>query len=79
MQQKLVQILFTSKSWGFWKQHRKRTVKATLKTGKYVYYVFTENIYSAHNPMQFAVFSKHLLTSYNNDSKSSYFEGSIIH
>ena len=46
----------------------KGTVKATPKIGKYVYYIFTENICSARNPMQVVVFCKHVLILYNNDS-----------
>ena len=68
MQQKLVQNFFMLKSWSLWKQHRKGTVKATPKIEEYVYYIFTENIWSAHNPMQVVVFSKHVLILYNNDS-----------
>ena len=29
---------------------------------KYVYYIFTENICSARNPVQVVVFGKHVLT-----------------
>ena len=68
MQQRLVQNFFTSKSWSFWKQHRKRTVKATSKIEEYVYYIFTENICSACYPMQVVVVCKHVLILYNNDS-----------
>ena len=52
--------------------NRKGTTKATPKIEKYVYYIFTENICSARNPMKVVVFCKHLLTLYktlyNNDS-----------
>ena len=61
MQQILVQNLFTTRSWSFWKQHRKGTAKSTPKVEKYVYYIFTENICSACNPMQVVVFCKHVL------------------
>ena len=42
--------------------------KATPKIEKYVYYIFTENISSALNPMQVVGFSKQVLILYNNDS-----------
>ena len=61
MQQKIVQNFFTTRSWSSWKKHRKGTAKATPKIEKYVYYVFTENICSACNPMQVVVFCKHVL------------------
>ena len=38
------------------------------KIEKYAYYLFTENICSARNPMQVVVFCKHALVFYNNDS-----------
>ena len=37
------------------------TAKATPKIEKYGYYIFTENICSARNPMQVLVFCKHVL------------------
>ena len=58
MQQKLVQNCFTTRSWSFWEYHKKGTAKATPKIKKYVYYVFTENICFARNPMQVVVFCK---------------------
>ena len=61
MQQKLVQIFFTARSWSFWKTPRKGTAKVTPKIEKHVYYVFTENICSACNPVQVVVFCKHVL------------------
>ena len=39
----------------------KNRKKATLKTERYVYYIFTENICSACNPMQVVVFCKNLV------------------
>ena len=68
MQQKLFQNLFLTRSWSFWKKHRKETGKATPKIEKYVYFTFTENICSARNPMQMVVFCKHVLILYNNGS-----------
>ena len=61
MQQKLVQNVFTTRSWSFWEKHGKGAAKTTPKIEKYVYYVFTENICSACNPMQMVVFCKHVL------------------
>ena len=52
MRQKLVQNLFTTRSWSFWKQHKKETAKATPTIEKCVCYIFTESICSAFNPMQ---------------------------
>ena len=68
MQQKVVQNFFTTRSWSFWKQHRKGTTKATPKIGRDGYYIFTVNICSARNPIQVVAFSKHVLILYNNDS-----------
>ena len=45
----------------------KGSVKATPKIETYVYYIFTENICSARNPMQVVVFRKYVLTLYNNE------------
>ena len=61
MQQKVVQNFFTTRSWSFWKQHRKGTTKATPKIGRDGYYIFTVNICSALNPIQVVAFSKHVL------------------
>ena len=47
---------------------QERTAKATPKIEKYVYYIFTEDICSACNPMQVVVFCKHALILQNNDS-----------
>ena len=60
MQQKLVQNFFTTRSWSFWKYHRKGTVNATPKIEKYKY-MFTENICPAHNQIQVVAFRKHVL------------------
>ena len=35
---------------------------------KYVYYIFTDNIYFAYNPMQVIAFCKNVLILQNNDS-----------
>ena len=69
MLQKLVQNLFTIRSWSFWKKHKTRTAKATPKIENYLYYVFTDNIYFVCNPMQVVVFCKHVLILQKNDSK----------
>ena len=45
----------------------KGSVKATPKIETYVYYIFTENICSARNPMQVVVFRKHVLILYSNE------------
>ena len=60
MQQKLVQMFLQRES-GAFGNNRKGTRKATPKSEKYVYYVFTENIFSVCNPVQVVVFCKHLL------------------
>ena len=77
MHQKLVQNFFTTRSWSFWKNHRKGTAKVTPKIEKYAYYIFTENICSACNPMQVVVFCKHVLTTVKR-LKLSHFEAMII-
>ena len=38
------------------------------KIEKYVYYIFTENIFAARNPMQVVVFCEQVLIVYNSDS-----------
>ena len=55
MQQKLFQKFLPQKA-GAFGNNTKGTAKATLKLKKYVYYIFTENICSACNPMQVVVF-----------------------
>ena len=61
MQHKLVQKFFTTRSWSFWNEHMKGTPKGTPKIEEYMYYILTENICSACNPMQAVVFCKHVL------------------
>ena len=62
MQQKLVQKCFKQEAGAFGNNiARPGIVKATPEIEKYVYYIFTENIYSAHNPMLVVVFCKHVL------------------
>ena len=45
---------------------------------RYMYQIFTENIYSACNPMQIVVSYKHVLIFLEERLKFSHFEGSII-
>ena len=43
MQQKLFQKNFTTRSWNFWKKHRKETAKATPKIKKiWMLYIYRE-------------------------------------
>ena len=77
MPQKLVPIFFYNKKLEFLEINRKWTVKATPGIEKYVYYIFTENICSARNPMQAVVFCKRI-NFVEQRLKFFHFEGSII-
>ena len=68
MQQKLGQILFTPRSWSFWKQHRKGTTRSMPKIKIYIYYIFTENICPTRNATQVVVFCQNVLILQKNDS-----------
>ena len=59
MQQKLVQN-FLQEAGAFGNNIGKEPQKPRPKL-KYIYYIFTENICSACNPMQVVVFYKHVL------------------
>ena len=61
MQQKLVKCFLPQEAGAFGKNTKKEPQSARLKLKKYVYYIFTENICSAWNPMQMAVFCKNVL------------------
>ena len=67
MQQKLFQFFLQQEAAAFGNNIGKEPVKATLTIEKYVYYIFTENICSARNPMQVAGFCKHVLISKNSN------------
>ena len=56
----------------------KEPQKPRQKIKKYVYYIFTENICFACNPMQVVVFCKKCINFVENRLKFSHFEGSII-
>ena len=60
MQQKLVQNFLKQETGAFGNKPGKELQKATPKIEKYIYYIFTENICSACNPMQVVVFCKHI-------------------
>ena len=66
MQQKLVQFFFTTGAFG--NNIEKEPQKPRPKLKKYGYYIFTENICSACNPVQMVVFCKHVLILQNNYS-----------
>ena len=62
IQQKLIQKFFYNKKLELLEMtEEKNRKKATLKIERYVYYIFTENICSACNPMQVVVFWKNLV------------------
>ena len=67
MQQKLAQNFFTTRSWSFWKKHRKGTAKATPKIEKDVCYIFTENFSLPAKQLKWYFFCKHVLTLLKND------------
>ena len=87
MQQNLVQNFFTTRSWSFWKQHRKGTVKGTPKIEKYVYiyiyiYIYILYIYCEYllcpqsNPS--GSFLQQCISFVEQRLKFSHFESSII-
>ena len=57
MQQKWVRNFLQQETGAF----ESNTAKEPQKHEKYVYYIFTENICSASNPVQVVVFCKHVL------------------
>ena len=52
--------------------------KTTPKIEKYVYYIFTEDICTASNPMQVVVFLQACINFVEKRFKFSHFEGSVI-
>ena len=50
--------------------------RSTLR--KYIYYIFTEDIWSVWNPMQVIVLLQKRISFVEQRVKSSYFKGSII-
>ena len=61
MQQKLFQIILPHEAGAFENNIEKEPQKPCPKLKKCVYYIFTENICSACNPMQVVVFCKNVL------------------
>ena len=66
MQQKLVQIFLHQETGAFGNSIGKKPSRPRPKLKNM--YIFTENICSAHNPMQVVVFCKLVLILYNSDS-----------
>ena len=66
MQQKLVQIFLHHETGAFGNNIGKEPSRPRPKLKNM--YIFTENICSAHNPMQVVVFCKLVLILYNSDS-----------
>ena len=60
MQQKLFQNFFPQKAGACRNNAEKEPKKPRPELEKYAYYIFTENIYSACNPMQVVVFCKNI-------------------
>ena len=60
MQQKLFQNFFPQEAGAYRNNVEKELKKPRPELKKYVYYIFTENIYSACNPMQVVVFCKNI-------------------
>ena len=78
MQQKLFQTFFTTRSWSFWKKHRKETAKATPKIGK----IFKLCIYREYllclQLNANVVFLQKCINFVEQRLKFSHFEGSVI-
>ena len=68
MQQKLFQFFLPQEVGAFGNNIEKELQKRHPKLKKYGYYIFTENICSACNPMQVVVFLQNILILQNNDS-----------
>ena len=60
MQQKLVHIFLPQEAGAFGNNIEKELQKWCPRLKKYVYYIFTENICSACNPMQMVIFCKNV-------------------
>ena len=52
MQQKLFQNFFTTRSWSFWKYHRKGTAKTTPKIEKNMYIIYLQRIFVSGSFLQ---------------------------
>ena len=77
MQQNYFQSFLPQEAGAFGNNIEKERQKPRLKLKKY--YIFTENICSACNPMQVVVFCKKCINFVKQRLKFSHFEGSIIH
>ena len=71
MQQKLFQIFFFSQEAGASGNNiEKESQKPRPKLKIFIFWIFTENIFSVRNPVQAVVFCKRVLILQNNDSNS---------
>ena len=61
MQQKIFQFFLPQEAGTFGNNLEKEPRKPHPKLKKYVYYIFSDNISSAYNPMQVVVFCKNVL------------------
>ena len=78
MQQKIFHNFLPQEAGAFGNNIEKETQKPRPKLGKYIYDIFTENICSACNQMQMAVFFQKCTDFAGKRLKFSHFEGSIM-
>ena len=78
VQQKLFQFFLPQEAGAFGNNIEKELQKRRPNLKKYVYYIFTENICSACNPMQEVVFLQKYINFAEQRFKFSDFEGIII-
>ena len=78
MQQKVDSIFFTTRSWSFWKQHRKRSVKTMRKIEKVcILYIYREYLISLQSNTS-GRFLQKCTYFVEQKLKFSHFEASII-
>ena len=78
MQQKLIQNLFTSRSWSFWEKDRNGTTKAAFKFEKIcMLYIYGEYLLCLQSNANVTFLQKCIIF-VDQRLKFSHFEGSII-
>ena len=75
---KIISKFYYKKAGAFGNNVEKEPQKPCPKLKKFVYYIFTENIYCVFKPMQVVVFLQKCIDFVEQRLKFDHFEGSII-